>query len=658
MSAIGHKDSDAEIGRRANRVAAIFSVGLSRFAAAGCVAALGLLLYSACCAFTWKNFLMSDYGVYTNTIWNLGRGNGFTFLIDHDYLTTHLSFSLWFLGPLFYLWNHPMLLLLVQWLFLVGGAFILLALARRCLIPPVLTSAILLFFCTYPWTQGVMLSEFHGVSAYFLLIPWLVYCLSFHKSLVILPLALTLGLREDAGLLLPLVFVYFAVRDRWKAGYAYAAVSVAYSVLAITCLYPLINGRELFDVRMHEGEALKFLDSLKTEGLHARLRATFWTILPALPFFLFTRGGWKAMTFLPATAYLIAMFSGIPRQYALRFHYPAALAALTAAAMVLAASHPRSGRPVRTILPALFLCALTGIAYVVNGHLPGGSNSHRDYRTPQADGLVTLNLARDIPGDGTLVCNQHLAAFAANRKQVVTWRYWKRDQHSADLFFCRLLEFADPSKSELAEGLRNGALGVRAMAFPYFVLQKGLRSDLNADVIRMLDARMLAVGTMAKGGGANRVVPGVGLVRYWKGNGHKAPLPLAHGTFLALDPGAYTATFEYRAAPPRRAVLNSWGWFSVWERGKATPVARVKIDKSATATDAFIKQSFSLELNAPARVEPRVEAGDAELWVLSVSFERITPGKSGSPDTQPHQAAGLIDHKGDSVGEERQSDAL
>jgi len=650
MSFIREQTRGLAVNRR-ERVTTAVSIGLTLIAACGAIAALGYVLYSACCAFTWKNFLMSDYGVYTNTIWNLSRGNGFAFLVDHDYLKTHLSFSLWFLCPLFYVWNHPMLLIVVQWLFLVGGVLILLALARRSIVPPVLIAAILFFFCAYPWTQSVMLSEFHGVSAYFLLIPWLVYCISFHKTLVILPLTIILGLREDAGLLLPLVFIYFAVRDRWKVGYVYAALSAVYSVVAITCLYPLINGRHLFDVRISEGQAFDLMDTLNFDHLRARLVASFWTMLPLTPFLIFIRRGWRPLAILPAAAWLIAMASGIPRQHMLLFHYPAALSVLVAAAMIIACGNRSdlTNRSVRSIITAALLCAITTVGHKFSGYLPGGRNTHHDYHSLQPDGVMTLNLAREIPREGTLVCNQHLAVFAANRKDIVTWRYWKRDEHPADLFFCDLLEFGRPDKAELADGLRRGSFGVRSMAFPFFVLERGARGELTPQVIEMIDSHTLMVAMMTMGGGANRIVPGVGVARYWEGDGGKASFPLAHGTFLALEAGPYSVTFRYRASPPGRDVLDSWGWFSVWEQGGSEPIMRVKIDERAT--DSFTQQVFRLELPAAARVEPRVEAGDAELWVVSVSFKKIENARAASADSQTDKAAGLIDNKGDQVGQ-------
>lgn len=83
----------------------------------------------------------------------------------------------------------------------------------------------------------------------------------------------------------------------------------------------------------------------------------------------------------------------------------------------------------------------------------------------------------------------------------------------------------------------------------------------------------------------------------------------------------------------------------MWKRGAGEAAVRAAIDERSDA--AFTEQTLLLQLAAPARVEPRVEAGDAELWVLSVSFRKIDP----SGDTQPEQRSGLEDDERDNIGQ-------
>ncbi|HPY62287.1 MAG TPA: DUF2079 domain-containing protein, partial [Kiritimatiellia bacterium] len=244
--------------------------------------ALGLL-WSGFCAFTWRKFGLFDYGVYTNMIWNSGHGQLFRCLLDRTYLATHLSFSLALLGPLFYLWDHPFLLWVAQWLMLISGALILLRGALRAHVPAFLAWAIVLFLFGYHLNQQVLLSEFHGVSAYLLLVPWLYYCLRFQRRWVWLPWLLTLGLREDAGFIILPLLLYCAVRERWWPGYVYAALSVVYCLVAIQWLFPLLAGMSLQVRRAgHVNNPLGNLLNPATGLL--RLRALLWVALPALPF--------------------------------------------------------------------------------------------------------------------------------------------------------------------------------------------------------------------------------------------------------------------------------------------------------------------------------------------------------------------------------------
>ncbi len=307
-------------------------VGLISLAVLGGVFVWMALAHAAWCAFTWRLFTLFDYGVYTNMIWNSGHGRPFRMLLDFSYLRTHLSFTLALLGPLYRVWDHPFVLWVTQWIAMAVGAIVLWRTGRRHGLRPDLAVAVAAFVLVHHYSQAVALTEFHGVDLYLLLVPWLYHALCFRKAMVIWPLALILGLREDAFLLVTPLLLYFAVRDRWRAGYAYAALALAYGVLALFCLYPWFAGISLFARRARELGGWDFGRLLGEKALMARLSALWWVLLPTWP--LWGRRGWLPIMLFLLAPLLQNLGSDYRPQYSLLLHYPAPVMACLGPALV------------------------------------------------------------------------------------------------------------------------------------------------------------------------------------------------------------------------------------------------------------------------------------------------------------------------------------
>lgn len=204
-----------------------------------------LYCYSAFCAYTNFKFTLIDYGRYVNTIWNCAHGHPFRLLTELSYLNTHLSFSLYLLAPVFWLWDDPFALWIGGWFYVLIGCGIMTRAMLRAGVPAVLAAAFLLCYLLNPFTQTVLLAEFHGVNLYLLLFPWLYYCLCFQRRLAWLPLLLVWGVREEAAFLAVPMLLYFAFRDHWRTGHILAACSGLYGLLACTALFQWINGFSL-----------------------------------------------------------------------------------------------------------------------------------------------------------------------------------------------------------------------------------------------------------------------------------------------------------------------------------------------------------------------------------------------------------------------------
>lgn len=581
--------------------------------------ALFLLLFGAYCTFTHKKWALYDYGIYTNMIWNCGHGDWFRCLVDRSYLATHLSFSLALIGPLFLAWDSPLVLMVVQWVAFCGGCLCVYKACRRHRLPQVVTAAILCFMALWPFTQSVLLSSFHGVSMYLLLVPWLYYTCAFNRRWTPLPLLLLLGLREDAFIYALPVVMYFAIKDRWTAGYVYAGVALLYGLAASLLLFPWINGLSLFERRGGEVSAAAVLDIFSAEGLRARAWGMLWICLPFLVLIRRNMGRAILLAMVPVT---VTMASGFARQYQLRNHYPAIVMAGMVIGMVEALGSSRSRQRCgwwdNPAVPAGLLVMLTIVAHAANGFLYFGKQYHRRVGVPHGTGPLILKAVGCIPKQGLLVVPFHLGGACANRPDILAWKHYDPDKHDMDLTFCRLDDIRGSLGTKYRKLLEEEVFGVRFFDGRYVLFQKGWPCDRNAEVAEAVDraAMTLPLVRTFQHAGRNMTDRNGEGVRHWKPDRGRTPVTVAFGKSISLDPCRYRAVLEFRSVPPE--TDGAWGRFDLFEHGAETPLAGAEIEPSDSRE--YREQVLEFTLDETMRVEPRITGGLARLWLLTVEF--------------------------------------
>ena len=446
-----------------------------------CILAAATLLRSAYSGFAWGKFDLFDYGIYTNMVWNCGRGQLFRFLMDQSYLRVHLSFTLALLGPLFYIWDHPFLLSLLQWLMLLGGGTIAWMAGRRHGLPMPASLAVACFLLLYPFTQTVILCEFHGVGLYLLLLPWLYYCLSTKSNWAWLPLALTVGVREDAFLAILPVLAYFTVKHRSKAIGLMLAAAILYGLLAVYWIYPAINGQSLFAARAgylpRSGPAAIF----EGKALSRRARALSCVFIPAL---LLMRRGWLPILTFVSVPLAAAIAASSRFQYELKMHYPAGVMACLALGVLEAfiLSHKRNRTsPAITHAHAACLVLITLAMHGWRGYLPLGGKHKAEYSGPGGKAAAVLDACRHIPRQGLLMCSNRQAVFCANRADIDVWepRYSlpKHAQREPDLALFRLKDIRSAKAAKWLPGLTNNTFDVIYTNESYAVFAKRPQPD-------------------------------------------------------------------------------------------------------------------------------------------------------------------------------------
>ncbi len=587
------------------------------------------ILYGAYCGFTSGEFAFFDYGVYTNTAWNLGHGNGFTFLVDKSYLTTHLSFSLMLLGPLFHIWDHPFLLALAQWLMLIGGAILIWRAASRAGVAQARIAALLFLFVAHPFTQQVLLCSFHGVGFYYWLLPWFYYTLAYRRRWCWMPWILLLGLREDAFITLLPLLLYFAIRDRWRAGYVMAVLSLLYGISAIFILYPAINGISLFERR---GTEIAGLDGLVkgSNALAARLRSLWWIFLPLVP--LAGRRLYPVLIFMSA-ALLQTMFSSFAKQYSLSNHYPAPIMITMALGILemwrLDVARDMTAGSVRASRWATYrpvaLVGLTIVSHLCLGYFWGGGHRHwHAFSAVSPKGESLVRASQSLPRNGLLVVDDKAAAVTANRDQLTTWSDHQNDERPFDLLLLPFHKVRQPLEGGLPELVAKGDLGIDYNDGLFVTFVRGMDTPKNAAFLDMLKRHYIKVAVTLGRGGSDAYAPAAGVVRYWEGDGSRAPINLSYGWRMPLAAGDYVATLRYQAEVPKRRVRGHWGTVGVYASSGPHLIAERPIPQTDTQ-GGYRTVEIPFSVTTARSVEIHVTGADAQLWLDAFTVRSGTP---------------------------------
>lgn len=453
--------------------------------AAATAGVAALLVYSQHCQFTAGMMAFHDYGIYFNMLWNTAHGRWFTYLTDQSYLGTHLSFSLALLAPLFRLWDNPLLLTAIQWGSLAAG----IALIWRGLIlsrlSPFTTAAVLFLFVAYPFTQSAMLCEFHGVHLYYILLPWLYLHLAFRKAGVWLPLILLAGLREDAAFVAIPMLLYFALADRWKAGFFWSLAAAAYGVFALTILFPWINGVSISDYRDLDSGTI--VSSLRSQ-LSKRFLPLFRLFLPAIPLFILRRRNWIPIVVFPSVFLVLLVFSHRQTHYGIRDHYSVGVFTCLLLGMIEALRRRKEDpAPSPARQPwrlAAFLVIITVASHFVWGVLPWGvAHPKPVLKKPSAYIPSVLRVARHIPPEGTLLTDSHIAGYLANRASIITFKSIKTHPRTPDHILFDAVSLKRYHKPGYNPLLLDRAMGVIAFEPPFVVMRRGADPSRNEEVL-------------------------------------------------------------------------------------------------------------------------------------------------------------------------------
>lgn len=492
-----------------------------------------------------------------------------------------------------------------------------------------MAAALAVFFVGYPFTQRLLLSDFHGVATYYLAFPWLYYAACFHKKTAWMPWLLILGVREDAFIFALPGLAYLAARYRWRGGWYLCLGGLLYGVLALTVLCPLLGQVNVFEQRAAFGPHQAVLNWLHDPDQKWRYAHAFaWTALPLLT--SVRLASWSALIF-PLAAYLSTVVSGSYFQIEMRQHYGGptlvclAVGLLEAFAQYQRRRGPAGAQSLRWRSVALVLLVL--LAHTRHGLIWGGGKQSACYMRPRPEGRAVLWASRFVPPDGTLVVDHQLGGFFSHRSDIQVWHRWVPGRYQRDLVFGRISDLDQWDGGAVAREYVQGRYGVCFFDGTFVLLEQGYAGgdDTFIKLLWTNPDRRLAFAETQRHAGDNRYARGATEVRYWDGNGNRTPVTIAFGRAITLPAGSWQAWIRYRMETPRRKPHKYWARLELYPLGQANALYEAEFDRVATPPGEFRVQAFPFELEQETRVEPRVVAGHAALWLDQLVFAPTPP---------------------------------
>jgi uncharacterized membrane protein len=374
-----------------------------------------------------------DLGNMVQTVWNTAHGHFLQMTggdgVQISRLAAHFDPILAAFAPLWWIWPSPEMLLVVQAVAVALGALPVFWLARKHLGSEQAGLGFALVYLLYPATEWLTLNEFHPVA---LSCPLLLFAFWYLDEDRLLAFALfaaaAITTKEEVGLVVSGLGIWYAVRRRRRAGAAIAGAGLLVSAIAVAVVIPHFNsGAESSFYGRYDaigGSAGGILKStfthpwtlLEQAFQHRDLHYLLHLLVPLS--FLFLLSPLALVAFAPEAA--LNQLSATPTHTSIHFHYMAAAIPPLIAATVLGGAALARRYPARA--SAVVVTAVV-VAVAANWKLgavplwtvvPGGEDFQaHDWRVTAHDRVADRAIALVPPGavvSSTNVLGAHLSA--------------------------------------------------------------------------------------------------------------------------------------------------------------------------------------------------------------------------------------------------------
>ncbi len=200
-----------------------------------------------------------DLAVHAQTLWNIVHGSIYTSILGIDFLGNHANFILFLIAPVYFIFQHPITLLVLQALALSWAAYPLYRIAKKEIGEKWAMGIVVLYLC-YPALSYVNLFEFHPSSfATFFLLCMLYYLKQNHFGKFMAFLILSLLCQENIPLAVIPVGIYaFCIKKSWKWFLVPTGLGILWFIITIKWVIPYFNNNTIhfFTIYEHLGKSL------------------------------------------------------------------------------------------------------------------------------------------------------------------------------------------------------------------------------------------------------------------------------------------------------------------------------------------------------------------------------------------------------------------
>jgi uncharacterized membrane protein len=380
-----------------------------------------------------------DLGNMVQTIWNTAHGHFLQMTsgdgIQISRLAAHFDPILAAFAPLWWIWPSPEMLLVVQAIAIALGALPVFWLARKHIGSEQAGLGFALVYLLYPATEWLTLNEFHPVA---LACPFLLFAFWYLDEKRLVPFGifavLAMTTKEEVGLVVAGMGVWYAVRRSRRAGAAIAVAGAFVSAIAITVVIPHYNaGAESSFYGRYDAVGGSAGGIVKTAFTHPwtlfeqafQHRDLHYLLHLLLPLsFLFVLSPLLLVAFVPELA--LNQLSATPTQTSIHFHYTAAAIPPLIAATVFGAAWLTRRFPASTT--AVVVSAVV-VAVAANWKLgavplwtvvPGGEDLQaHDWHVTTHDRTAERALAL-VPAGAVVSSTNVLGAHLSARRKVLS----------------------------------------------------------------------------------------------------------------------------------------------------------------------------------------------------------------------------------------------